>query len=208
MNTSINTMNSINSPLTFKATLNTRIKSGAMPEIADEFAKITKNVKGTLDFGYASSEPISSGLKEFVYNGVTYVTREANKYIEMEPESLSKEEVKTVAQKFADVLSALKIENAYLKKTEPRREELLELEKQVKVEQIKKERAEKHNLQGLVEVYSKNIEKLQSIINKKEADLEANEQVWYDTMCDKLNKYKGHELLDSYVDFVNLDYIA
>ena len=79
-----NSINPNNSPMSFKATLKTPFKTGAMPEITKEFENITKNIKGTLVFDYASSEVKSSGLKEFVYNGISYVTRKANKYINLD----------------------------------------------------------------------------------------------------------------------------
>ena len=201
-----NTINPLNSSLSFKATLKTPFQSGVMPEITKEFANITKNVKGTLDFGYASSEPISSGLKSFTYNDVSYVTRDANKYLEMEEGSLSPKEIKIAAKKFADVLSALKIENVYLNKVDKYETEIRDLEKQIRINDAKKKRAEKHQLLSLSDTYAKNIAALKTSIEKKEAVLNQNEPAWHQTMIDKLDKYKGHELLDTYVGFVNMYY--
>ena len=206
MNNNINAITPINSNINFKATLKTPFKTGAMPEIADEFARITKRVKGTLEFDFASSELISSGLKSFTYNDVSYVTRDANKYLEMEEGSLSPKEIKIAAKKFADVLSALKVENAYLNKVDKYEIEIRDLERQVRINDAKKKRAEKHQLLPLSEVYAKNIAALKTSIEKKEAVLNQNEPAWHQTMIDKLDKYKGHELLDSYVGFVNRYY--
>ncbi len=203
-----NTINTVNPALSFKATLKTNIKSGAMPEIADEFAKITKNVKGTLVFDYASSEVKSSGLKEFVYNGISYVTRKANKYVNPAAESLSKKEIKAAAKQFADVLSALKIEESFVKKINPHETKINELEKQVRIETAKKKKAEKYELLGLTDIYKRNINSLNTSIKKEEAIIEKNRPTWYQTMIDKLEKYKDHELLDDYVDFIKMDYTA
>lgn len=202
-----NSISPINSNVAFKATLKSNIRSGVMPQVIEEFAKITKNVKGTLEFGNAQYEPISSGLKEFVYSGVSYVTRAANKYIEMPSDSLNVKEVKSVAQKFADVLTALKIEESYVKKVDKLKDEILSLKEQLHFFDIKKKRAEYHGLEGLVEVYSKNIEKLSTTIKDKEVQLDSKGEVWYQAMCDKLSQYSEHELLDSYVDFVKNSYI-
>ena len=202
-----NSINPINSSVSFKATLKTPFKTGAMPEIVKEFENITKNVKGTLVFDYASSEVKSSGLKEFVYNGITYVTRKANKYINPAAESLTPKEIKTVAMQFADVLKALKIEDAYVKKINPHETKINELEKQVQIEAAKKKRAEKHQLPGLVDIYAKNIKALNSSIKKEEAIIEKNNPAWLQAMIGKLEKYQKHELLGDYVDFIKMDYL-
>lgn len=205
MNNSINTITPMNSAINFKATLKTPIKTGAMPEIADEFARITKNVKGTLEFNFASSEAKSSGLKEFVYNGISYVTRKANKYVDYSAENLDKTEINKAAKLFADVLSALKVENSYVQKIKPHEDEILYLEKQARTENAKKKRAEKYELQGLVDIYTKNIENINKSKEKEEAFIEKHRPAWYQAMVDRLEKYKDHELLDDYVDFIKMD---
>ena len=202
-----NTINPLNSSLSFKATLKTPFKTGAMPEITKEFANITKNVKGTLVFDYASSEVKSSGLKEFIYNGITYVTRKANKYINPAAESLTPKEIKAAAMQFADVLKALKIEDSYAQKVNPREAKINELEKQVRIETAKMKKAEKYDLLALVDIYTKNINALKSSIKKEEAIIEKNNPAWVQAMIGKLEKYQKHELLGDYVDFIKMDYL-
>ena len=142
---------------------------------------------------------------QFVYNGISYVTRKANKYINPTAESLTLKEIKVAAKQFADVLKALKVEDSYVKKINPHETKINKLEKQVQIEAAKKKRAEKHQLPDLVDIYAKNIKALNSSIKKEEAIIEKNRPVWYQAMIDKLEKYQKHELLEDYVDFIKMD---
>lgn len=198
--------NTINTSVSFKATLKTPLKSGVMRKVETEFSNITKNIKGTLIFQHAHSEPISSGLKEFSYNDIHYVTRAANKYLEMDPNNISDREIKKIAQNFADVLNALRIEGNFNAKIDNLEIKLDKLQVQLNEMLFKKKQAEYYKLDGLAEIYADNVQKIQNSIKVAKEEFESKKSTLTKSMFEKVDIYRGHEILDEYVNFLNIYY--